>query len=367
MIMKKILFLTNIPSPYRVDFFNELGKYVELTVVFEKRKSDERDESWNKKAFENFHAVFLDGIKITVNKAFCPSVKRVIKENCFDLIICSNYATPTGVLAVDYMIRHNIPYAIEGDGAILKKCSLVKKIIKKRTVKNAIVLFSTSKFLDEYFRFFGAEPEKIFRYHFSSMKQEDILGTPISYDNKMNIRKKLEINEQHIVVTVGQFIYRKGFDILLKAAKSFDDTYGFYFIGGKPTEEYKELVSNLKLNNVHFVGFKEKEELKDFFCAADVFAFPTREDIWGLVVNEAMGYGLPIVSTKRCIAATEMINNECGYIINIDSVEELVESINKLFSHDLYQAGCSSIQVANEYTIEKMCEDHLKIIDDIIT
>ena len=43
----KILFLTNIPSPYRVDFFNELGKLAELTVLFETAASDERDSSWN--------------------------------------------------------------------------------------------------------------------------------------------------------------------------------------------------------------------------------------------------------------------------------------------------------------------------------
>ena len=41
-----ILWLTNIPSPYRVNFFNELGKYCDLTVLFEKKASDERDKSW---------------------------------------------------------------------------------------------------------------------------------------------------------------------------------------------------------------------------------------------------------------------------------------------------------------------------------
>ena len=46
--MMKILWLTNIPSPYRVKFFNELGTKCDLTVVFEKRSSSERDESWKK-------------------------------------------------------------------------------------------------------------------------------------------------------------------------------------------------------------------------------------------------------------------------------------------------------------------------------
>ena len=42
----KVLFMANIPSPYRVDFFNELGKYCDLTVTFEGRTATDRDEKW---------------------------------------------------------------------------------------------------------------------------------------------------------------------------------------------------------------------------------------------------------------------------------------------------------------------------------
>lgn len=41
----KVLFMANIPSPYRVDFFNELGKYCDLTVTFEGRTATDRDEN----------------------------------------------------------------------------------------------------------------------------------------------------------------------------------------------------------------------------------------------------------------------------------------------------------------------------------
>jgi hypothetical protein len=42
----KLLFITNVPSPYRVNFFNELGKLCGLTVLFQKKTSDTRDKSW---------------------------------------------------------------------------------------------------------------------------------------------------------------------------------------------------------------------------------------------------------------------------------------------------------------------------------
>ena len=57
--MMKILWLTNIPSPYRVDFFNELGKLCELTVLFEKKAASDRDDSWKNFEAKNFTPVFL--------------------------------------------------------------------------------------------------------------------------------------------------------------------------------------------------------------------------------------------------------------------------------------------------------------------
>jgi len=45
----KVLYLANIPSPYRVDFFNELGQQIDLTVIFERETASDRDENWMKK------------------------------------------------------------------------------------------------------------------------------------------------------------------------------------------------------------------------------------------------------------------------------------------------------------------------------
>ena len=76
----KVLFITNVPSPYRVDFFNELGKFCDLTVTFEKRTSDERDKSWLQYKFENFKGIFLKGISLNTDTAFCFGLKKIIKN-----------------------------------------------------------------------------------------------------------------------------------------------------------------------------------------------------------------------------------------------------------------------------------------------
>lgn len=93
-----------------------------------------------------------------------------------------------------------------------------------------------------------------------------------------------------VVLTVGQFIHRKGFDVLLEAWKDCSKDAELYIVGAEPTEEYQRIKEELELNNAYFVGFKTEDQLKQYYKAADLFVLSTREDIWGLVVNEAMAY-----------------------------------------------------------------------------
>ena len=56
----KVLFITNIPAPYRIDFYNELGKQIDLTVVFEAKGAEGIRFNWNIDEINNFKAIFLD-------------------------------------------------------------------------------------------------------------------------------------------------------------------------------------------------------------------------------------------------------------------------------------------------------------------
>ena len=132
-------------------------------------------------------------------------------------------------------------------------------------------------------------------------------------------------------------------------------------MGGNPIDEYIALKENLKLDNVHFVGFKSKEELKEYYKAADVFVLPTRGDVWGLVINEAMACGLPVITTDRCIAGLELVKNgNNGYIVPVDDVSELTEKINQTLANEdeCKKMGQNSISVIRDYTIENMALRH---------
>lgn len=355
----KILWLTNIPSPYRMKFFNELGKQCELTVLFERKSSSERDESWDTFSAKTFKAIIMPGIKMNVAEAFCPSVIKYINKK-YDHIVVTNFSDPTGMLAILSMRIRKISYEVESDGAFPKDNRSLKAKIKKFIFIGAKKCFSTAKLNDEYYLLNGATRDKIVRYPFTSVMEEEVLLEPVSFEIKNNIRKKIHIKERYMILAVGQFIYRKGFDILIKSASYLGRDYGIYIVGGYPPKEYIQLITNLKLENVHFIKFQLPEVLREYYDAADVFVHPTREDIWGLVINESMARGLPVVTTDCCIAGMEMISNGInGIVVPAEDEKLLADAICQCIEKQDMKK--EAIGTALKYTIERMVYEHIKI------
>ena len=357
----KVLFLTNVPSPYRVDFFNELGKNCELTVLFEKNTSDERDASWSNYSFSNFKGVFLKGKSFKTDGAICFEVLKYLKRGAYDHIVCTNFSSPTGMLAIEWMRLKGIKYFLESDGGFPKNGKGVKEAVKRHFIKGAKGYFSTGAAHDAYYLAYGAEKEKIYHYQFTSLKSEDLLLSVPSREEKEALRKEYGMTEEHIVLSVGQFIHRKGFDVLIKAAKSLPKNIGVYIVGGNPPQEYIELKGECE--NIHFVDFKLKDELKKYYMAASVFVLPTREDIWGLVINEAMSLGLPVITTNKCIAGLELIKDDFnGYIVPVEDENIIAEKVCQIVEtkSDMI-LGQNALTTIFDYTFTKMAKTHLEI------
>lgn len=358
----KVLFMTNVPSPYRVDFFNELGKNCDLTVVFENDIAKSRNAAWKADKFTSFNAVFLQGIKVGEAEAVCLGIFKYLAKKTYDVIVAGMYSSPTGMLAIEYMRLKRIPFLISSDGGFIKEECGLRHMLKERYIGAASAWLSTGSVTTDYLCYYGAKKNKVYTYPFSSVRRENILEKPVSIEEKRKLRQELGMKEKRIILSVGQFIYRKGFDILLRASKDLADDIGIYIVGGEATREYLVLQKKLHLNNVHFVGFSRKELLGRYYKAADLFVLPTREDIWGLVVNEAMAHGLPVITTNKCIAGLEMIENGItGDIIPVENIQALAE---KLTEQDRYNRE-RVLETATNYSIERMAERHIQIFKEI--
>lgn len=366
----KILWLTNMPTIYRVHFFNELGKACDLDVIFERYSATGVENKWNDKLAKYFSPLFIKSKPIGRESSISFDILKYINKNKkHDIIVVSSYSSPTEIIAIIKMILLKIPYIIAVDGGIIKNDSILLKKIKTFLIGNASHWLSTSESTDKYLQYYGAKKDAIYRYPFTTLFLDDIEKKTITIDEKLNIRNKLGIKGERVILAVGQFIYRKGFDILLKSCKNLDDNISVYIVGGEITDEYKELVKNLKLNNVNFIGIVSKEELKEYYKSADIFVLPTREDIWGLVINEAMANALPVITTDNCVSGIELINNyENGFIVPVDDNIELYNKIKLLMDEDVLREKISlnNLNKIKKYTIENMSNRHIEIFKQIL-
>ena len=365
--MKQVLFITNYASPYRIGFFDALGKELDVTVLFSERIEEKKHRSadWFVQGEGNFRIVQLErSVAKPGGRDLCLDVVDWLKKP-FDAIVVCGYSSPTAMLAIAYLRLKKIPFYIEVDGGLIREDSRLKYQFKKAMVSSAAHWLSTGVATTQYLVHYGAKEEEIYQYPFSSLWESDIRKELVSAEEKAALRQKLEIPEKKMVLSIGQFIPRKGFDVLMRAAVSMGQDTGIYIVGGEPTEEYVQLREELQLHDLHFVGFKKKEELALYYQAADMFVLPTREDIWGLVINEAMAYGLPIVTTDKCVAGLELVENGVnGYIVPVDDPEALADKVNAVFCSDYRQMGGASLEKIRPYTIENMAKAHVEIFED---
>ncbi|WOQ16967.1 glycosyltransferase family 4 protein [Raineyella sp. W15-4] len=347
-----------------MDFFNELGKTCRLTVLFEKARASNRDESWADFNFENFQGTVLHGLSYSADSAVSFEVLSYLRKQNYDAVVITNFSSPTGALAIAYLRSVGVLYYLESDGGF-RSGGRIKTWLKKQVIRGADGYFSTSEENDKYFLAYGAKSTQLIRYPFTSIREKQILSEPPSETQRRAAREALGITQPQLVLSIGQFIPRKGFDVLLKAFALQRDGVALCIVGGEPTLEYLKLVESLQISNIYFVGFKQESELRTYFTAADLFVLPTREDVWGLVVSEALANSLPVVTTDRCISGLEMVApNSCGLIVPAGNVDKLSEAIGRLLgdSELCLRMRTRALEVSREYTIERMARRHEHVL-----
>ena len=365
--MIKILIKNTIPAPYRANLFKILSKEFDTDIFYEKNSEQERNNKWIDND-TNYRYYFLNDIN---GKQYYNKQIKNIKK--YDFVLLYEYSTKSSMKLMIKCIINKIPYFINCDGAIIKP-NFLKDKVKTFFIKRAKACLASGKSAEEYFLKYGAKKENIYFHNFTSLYEKDILNEPIKIERKKELKKDLEIKYKRNYIGVGSFIKRKGFDLIIEAIKDIenkdDNQFGFTIIGeGPELEFYKEKMREYKISNIDFIDFKLKDELFKYYDASDVFILPTREDIWGLVVNEAMSRGLPVITTDKCVAGIELIdNNKNGNIFKSESVEELyklVKEYNKKTDEELYKFGNNSIIKIKDYTIENIAKNHIKVIEKI--
>ncbi|MBI5132533.1 MAG: glycosyltransferase [Rhodopseudomonas palustris] len=144
-----------------------------------------------------------------------------------------------------------------------------------------------------------------------------------------NIRRS---KPRHIV-SVGRLVGYKGYDVLTRAMRSVDAD--LTIVGeGVLHDELRQLASTLEVaDRVHFAGRLPRNEIKQLFHAAQVYAFPsvTVAEAFGIVQIEAMASGLPIVNTDLASTVPEVARHDIeGLTVPPGDVDALAGALNRI-------------------------------------
>lgn len=360
----RVLLTTNIPAPYMIDYLTELGRKTELTVLFEVAKAKDRDDSWYGNENKNFNAVFLNGIPCGSETGFSLKVLKYLSVKKFDRIIIADPTTPTGIVALLYCRWLRVPFILQSEGGISGTGNGLKEKFKKYIMEKAEYYLTGMGGENDYFLRYGATNDRLKSYPFSSLSNQDLLNAKeLLKLNKSEHRRNLGISERYVVLSVGRFSYLKGYgkgyDILMRMAERTEKDIGFYIVGDEPTQEFLCWKKEKNLEHVHFVPFKSKNELAYYYAAADVFAILSRGDTWGLVVNEAMSYGLPVVSSDKCVAGVELIQHGVnGFVVPLEDENDIFKLITELVYDEKKRTefGRASLKKIEAYSTENMAD-----------
>lgn len=361
--MNTIAFITSNIAPYRLMWFEELSKYFCVKVYYTKDKEKDREEGFLKHKSDKCIINKLNNPKDLDNK-ICFDVINAIKNNKDSLIIFDGFGTLTNMLGLVYCKIKNIEVFVNIDGfAIGDNMSELMKRLKKYIITNYCKnIFCSSEVTKKHLIKNGANPDNIYVHNFSSISKEQILSKPLTKVQKQKIRKELNIETtKQIVLGVGQFIPRKRFEDLIIAIKELNNKYELFILGGEQTKEYKELVGDN--TNIHFINFVKPEEVYKYYQAADVFALTSQTDYWGLVLNEAIAQGIPVISSDNCVAGLSIIDGN-GLLYETGNIEELKSAIKYCLSDENYsKLSKRSLEIAKDYNIEGMVERQLPILN----
>lgn len=363
LIMNKILFVTNIPTPYRSVFFEKISEYSELTVIYE--STNIKGLIFNQiNSKSSYDIKFLNNYRIKFISPFL-TLTKIIALNNYDIIFLTNFANLTQIYGYFLSIILKKKYAIEIDGAIKKKKEVfIKKIIKKLFFKNAIQIFSPSISSDEYLFDYGVKKSNITRYKFTSLELSDIA--------KLRSNKKTKTSNIKILF-VSRIIKEKGIEILIEAFNDYcleinSVKSELILIGYSPDEKYLNYIQRKMNSSTSYKGFLNREDLIRFYDSSDIFVFPSHGDIWGLVLNEAMARGLPVICSDKVNSASELIEDGVnGFIYNSHNKFELLNLIRFLILNESLRSEMSNNNIikSREYTIEKMVLTHIDFLSKL--
>ena len=216
-------------------------------------------------------------------------------------------------------------------------------LLKKRSNFNTLINKFYFKFINHFvdaFLYIGKRNKEFYIRH--KIPKEKLFLVPYVVDNKrFKLRVKKHYKKKLQIYFIGKLIHRKGCDILLKAINNcnkinkFRKNVEIKIIGdGILLNKYIFYKKKNKLSNVFFLRFQNQNEINKHLKKSHIFILPSREENWGLVVNEAMNAGNAIITSNLVGSSADLVkNNLNGYTFKNEDYIDLSKKLLKLINN----------------------------------
>lgn len=360
---KKVVIITNIPSPYRVDFFYYLQENVkkyDFYVIYSSPFNKTRKWHVDEEKIQN--SVYLKSKRIKIKKRYDEldyiipyGVGKALKELKPDIVVAMEY-NPTVLLAMHWCRKNKVPYISWTDGTLYAERNLKKPHMwaRKYIVRRADAFIGSSSASRQTQIAYGAAPKKCFISY-------------LTVDIEKYLTKKQSYGSRKLVY-VGSLILRKGLDLLINALAKTPSDIRLVIVGtGREKEELVRQAAELGIaDRIEYRGFLEGKALKECYEECDAFVLPTREDCYGLVILEAMCASLPVISSKYADGAADLIQPGVnGAIIDPEDTEEFAKIIADTLENEekLAKMGQASYELAHDFAFEQVSKGYVDAID----
>jgi glycosyltransferase involved in cell wall biosynthesis len=352
----KILLITNVPSPYRSKQFNLIGDNLgnNFLVFYTSSNFSVTKMKWDRPELTHSHKFLDQNNKFTI-VSYISLLKILNRENP-DILVTSGF----NIIMVSVFIFakcFNKKHIVFTDSWLypISKLSSLHRIIRKIIIKKSDGFICVGNKGKTYLEKYGAESKKIFISRLS---------------DEINYRNSPELKKEYDIVFSGQIIKRKQplffVDVAYEIAKDYPKLR-VLILGTGPLES--EMIERLQFYKIdfRFEGYIKPEDIKEYYVEAKILLFPTLNDPWGMVANDALSLGLPVITTPYAGCADDLIiHNYNGFVLELNKIiwkNHVISLLNDEIRYKEMSNNC--IKSIQEFTPEKSAADFIAALKAI--
>lgn len=393
MIKKRLAVLLSHPIQYYVPLMRELAanSKIELTVIFmsdtglkEKYiKGYGETLKWDIELLAGYRHFFLKNFSFNknstsffsrINLGICSKLNR--EE--FDAVLIYGYSSLTEWLALLTAKLKNVPVIFSGDVLLSSEKSnsfslfqYLKNSLKSFWLKKVDAILVVKKAARDFYEYYGVPSQKLFWTPFAVDNEYWIRYAKELKTKKRELKSELGIDPDLPVILYVAHMreFKRPFD-LVKAFERVATTSNVVMVGAGPLyEKVCEYCDKKSLSRVKLVGAKNQTELPRYYAMADIFVMTSGSgETFGLVVNEAMCFSLPLLLSNGVPSSLDFVDEgQNGYVYKIGDINELTNKLDSMLKDPvrLTEMGERSLEIVSGYTYEKDIEGILSALNFI--